>query len=220
MVGKFSKLLYFVPLFLLVPSLLLNVYLIWQHKSGGKQGVRVIGVLDGDTIVLEGKSRVRLRYVDAPEKNLCGYQQASELLTKLANGKSVRIEETIPDTYGRGMSLVFVGDMLINKEMVASGWVRYHHDTSTYTEELKNVSDIARTEKRGIYGVCQSTENKDNPKCIIKGNIDKSTNTHIYYAPGCAQYPFAIVEKDIGEQWFCSEKDAVSAGYVKAATCK
>lgn len=183
-------------------------------------GIKVIGVIDGDTIVLEGKSRVRLRFVDAPEEGLCGYDEASHALENLALGKSVRIEETIPDTYGRGMALVYVGNTLINKEMVATGWVRYHHDTSRATLEVKAASDIARQEKRGVYGQCQSMENTENPKCSIKGNIDKSTDTHIYYIPGCAQYDYTIVEKDIGEQWFCSESEAKKAGFVKSKNCR
>lgn len=203
----------------LLVSVVLNFFLLFRG-SVPASGVKVIGVIDGDTIVLEGKSRVRLRYVDAPEEGLCGYEQATHELERLAMGKSVRIEETIPDTYGRGMALVYVGNTLINKEMVSSGWVRYHHDNSRVTEEVKAASDLARKEKRGIYGACQFTENTENPKCIIKGNIDKSTDTHIYYIPGCAQYTFTIVEKDIGEQWFCRESEAKKAGYVKSKNCK
>ncbi len=203
----------------LIVSVVLNVFLLFRG-SLPSPGIKVIGVIDGDTVVLEGKSRVRLRYVDAPEKGLCGYEQATMELERLAMGKTVRIEETVPDTYGRGMALVYVGNTLINKEMVASGWVRYHHDNSKVTEEMKAASDQARAGKLGIYVSCQSTENTDNPKCNIKGNIDKSTDTHIYYVPGCAQYQFTVVEKDIGEQWFCSEAEAKKAGYVKSKTCK
>lgn len=203
----------------LIVSIVLNMLLL-ASRSPAIGGTNVIGVIDGDTIVLEGKSRVRLRYIDAPEKELCGYEQASKELEKLVLGKFVRIEEMVPDTYGRGMALVYVGNVLINKEMIATGWVRYHHDNSNVTEEIKAASDQARKEKRGIYGACQSTENVKNPRCTIKGNIDKSTNTHIYYTLGCAQYSFTIVEQDIGERWFCTEQEAIQAGYIKAKTCK
>lgn len=203
----------------LIISVVLNVFLLFRG-SVPASGVKVIGVIDGDTVVLEGKSRVRLRYVDAPEEGLCGYKQASDELERLVMGKTVRIEETVPDTYGRGMSLVYVVNTLINKEMVASGWVRYHHDNSKVTQAVKAVSDLARQEKRGIYGSCQSMENTKNSKCNIKGNIDKSTDTHIYYIPGCAQYNFTVVEEDIGEQWFCSVSEAKKSGYIKSKTCK
>lgn len=181
--------------------------------------VKVIGVIDGDTIVLEGKSKVRLRYVDAPEKGLCGSQQAEEMLKNLVADKKVRIEETIPDQYGRGMSLVYVGDTLINKEIVASGWVRYHHDTSSQTDVIKKVSDDAKANKLGIYGQCQS-DTPDNPKCVIKGNIDDNSVRRNYYLPDCPQYKYTIVEQDMGEGWFCTEKEAIAAGFTKAKTCK
>lgn len=96
---------------LLFVSVLLNVFLLFR-PTALPSGVKVIGVIDGDTVVLEGKSRVRLRYVDAPEKGLCGYDQATKELERLVMGKSVRIEETIPDSYGRGMALVYAEDTL------------------------------------------------------------------------------------------------------------
>jgi len=56
---------------LLVPSVLLNVFLLVREKTILDQGVKVEGVIDGDTLVLEGKSRIRLRYADAPELEYC-----------------------------------------------------------------------------------------------------------------------------------------------------
>lgn len=200
----------------LIASVFLNIFFLIQKPIA--TGVKVIGVIDGDTIVLEGKSRVRLRYVDAPEKELCGYQEASGELEKLALGKFVRIEETIPDQYGRGMALVYAGNTIINKEMVASGWVRYHHDTTSMTDEIKAVSDQAKQEKLGVYGMCESMVNTKNPKCTIKGNIDRQS--FIYHLPGCVQYQTTVIEEDVGERWFCSEKEAQAAGFTRAKTCK
>lgn len=199
----------------LILSIFLNIFLL-IHKP---TGVKVIGIIDGDTIVLEGKSRVRLRYIDAPEKGLCGHDEASKALEELVVGKSVRIEETIPDQYGRGMALVYVGKTLVNQEMITSGWVRYHHDTTRKTDDIKEASDKAKENKFGVYGLCQSDTPED-PKCIIKGNIDDNSDRRNYYLPTCAQYKFTIVEKDMGENWFCTEKEAAAAGFTKAKTCK
>ena len=82
-------------------SLVLNIFLFVKNPPRHSSGVPVIGVIDGDTVVLEGKSRVRLRFIDAPEKGLCGYEEATKLLEKLVIGKSVRIEEANPDKYAR-----------------------------------------------------------------------------------------------------------------------
>ena len=181
--------------------------------------MKVIGVVDGDTLVLEGKVRVRLRHVDAPELKYCGGSEAKKALERLVVGKNVLLEEQIPDQYGRSMALIYNGNTLVNKELLKTGWVRYHHDKTTVTSKLKEVSDLAKKQKSGIYGKCQSKDNTQNPACNIKGNIDKGNNAKRYYVPGCTQYSFTIVEKDVGEEWFCSEKDAQSKGFQKAATC-
>lgn len=204
---------------LLLVSILLNVVL-FAGKIDKDRGSKVTGVIDGDTIVLEdNKTRVRLRYVDAPESEKCGSKEATELLSKLTVGKSVLIRNVIPDQYGRGMALVYVGKTLINKEMVASGWVRYHSDETAEKEEIKKVGEEARAENLGVFGKCESKVPRD-PKCAIKGNIDFPIDKKTYHLPGCTQYETAIVQEDKGESWFCTEAEARKAGYTKAKTCK
>ncbi|MFZ2202046.1 MAG: thermonuclease family protein [Microgenomates group bacterium] len=124
-----------------------------------------------------------------------------------------------PDQYGRGMALVYVGGSLVNKAMVASGWVRYHSDETAEKEEIKRVSEEAKAANSGVYGKCESTTPKD-PKCAIKGNIDFAINKYTYHLPGCTQYETAIVQEDRGEAWFCTETEAKKAGYIKAKTCR
>jgi hypothetical protein len=104
--------------------------------------------------------------------------------------------------------------------MLASGWARYHSDNTSKKDILKNVSDKAKDNKIGIFSsLCYQTQNPDNPKCNIKGNIDKNSTKRLYYYPGCAQYEFTIVEKDLGENWFCTEKEAQAAGFTRSQTC-
>jgi endonuclease YncB( thermonuclease family) len=204
---------------LLFISLVLNIFLLLRNIPQ-QSGVLVIGVIDGDTLVLEGKSKVRLRYADAPELDLCGGAEAKAFLEKLVVGKKMRIENQIPDQYGRGMALVYMGNTLVNKEMLLSGWARYHSDSSEVTEEMKTAFADAQNAKRGVYSKCQSKDIPDKPNCVIKGNIDKNSDARTYYMPDCAQYKFTIVEKDEGEGWFCTEKEALAAGFTKAKTCK
>jgi len=203
----------------LIASVILNVVLLAKGNRVDS-GVPVIGVIDGDTLVLDSKTRVRLRYADAPELEFCGGKEAKDLLESLVVGKTVRITEQVPDQYGRAMAIVYEGNTLVNREMLESGWVRYHHDNTELTDELKAVADEAKGSGRGIFGACQSKENTEHPKCIIKGNIDKANDAKRYYIPGCAQYAFTVVEEDVGEQWFCTESEARKAGYVKAETCR
>ena len=202
----------------LAVSVGLNIFLLLR---GGQisEGVRVEGVIDGDTMVLEGKGKIRLRYADAPEAEFCGGREAKKTLEKLVKGKKVVIEGQIPDQYGRGMALVYARDRLINKVMLESGWTWYHHDKSELTEELKGAAQEAREKKLGIYTKCQSRDEPDKAGCVIKGNIDNNGKSRNYYLPGCSQYRFTVVEKDMGEGWFCTEREAQKAGFIKARTC-
>lgn len=206
-------------LILLLSSLFLNIVL-WQKLQRSQLGVLVIEVLDGDTVLLEGDVRLRLRSVDAPELNFCGGKEATDTLTGLVKGKRVVIREQILDQRGRPMALIYANDVFVNLEMLKSGWVRYHHDQTSKEEILRSALDSVKKRSEGIFSPrCYQKDNLENPNCRIKGNIDKNSGVKKYYYPGCAQYNFTIVGKDIGEQWFCTEKEAQAAGFVKADTC-
>lgn len=50
-----------------------------------------------------------------------------------------------------------------------------------------------------------------NPKCPIKGNI--SSNGRIYHVPGSRSYDATRIDEGKGERWFCSEDEAIQAGW-------
>lgn len=203
-------------------SLFVNLFLLKDkiNPLNKEEGILVIGVIDGDTIVLDGKVRLRLRGLDAPELNYCLGEESKIALEKLVTDKKVIVKEQIIDQMNRPMALIYVGDKFINREMLKLGLARFHSDNHSKKEDLKIAYDESRLKSLGIYSSqCRQSVNPDNPKCNIKGNIDKSTDTHIYYVPGCVQYKTAIVEKDLGESWFCTENEALTAGYSKSSRC-
>jgi hypothetical protein len=53
------------------------------------------------------------------------------------------------------------------------------------------------------------------PECLIKGNVN-SRKEKIYHVPGGASYDRTIVDPEHGEAWYCSEEEAVAAGFRKA----
>lgn len=193
---------------------------IFRNKSGD-EGIKVIGVIDGDTIVLDGKVKLRLRQIDAPELEFCWGEESKQYLDELLTGKYIEIKEKTLDQLGRDMALVFVDGKLVNEMMLAEGMARYHSDSTTAREDLKIAQEIAKTNNLGLFSTkCyQQEENIENPKCSIKANIDKNTNEMVYYLPDCVQYKTTIVEKDTGESWYCSEKEAIEAGYRKSERC-
>jgi hypothetical protein len=52
--------------------------------------------------------------------------------------------------------------------------------------------------------------------CVIKGNI--SSHGHIYHMPGQNYYAQTIIDESKGERWFCTEDEALAAGWRKAKT--
>ena len=93
--------------------------------------VQVTRVIDGDTIEVElhGEiERVRLLCIDTPERGQDGYAEATEYLRGLI-GDGVRLEKDPEhghrDNFGRLLRYVWVGDVLINVEMVRAGHSAY-----------------------------------------------------------------------------------------------
>ncbi|MEI9417574.1 sunset domain-containing protein [Mesorhizobium sp. Cs1321R2N1] len=55
-----------------------------------------------------------------------------------------------------------------------------------------------------------------NPTCSIKGNISINTGERIYHMPGDKFYSETIIRPEYGEKWFCSEYEAMAAGWRRA----
>ncbi|MBR3595094.1 hypothetical protein IKL45_02565 [Candidatus Saccharibacteria bacterium] len=53
-------------------------------------------------------------------------------------------------------------------------------------------------------------------KCNIKGNISYRTGEKIYHVPGQRYYDSTKINTSAGERWFCSEAEAVAAGWRKS----
>jgi cold shock CspA family protein len=54
------------------------------------------------------------------------------------------------------------------------------------------------------------------PECVIKGNISIETGEKIYHLPGMKDYDRTRINEQYGERWFCTEEEAIKAGWRKA----
>lgn len=222
---------------------------------------RVVRVIDGDTIELEGGRKVRYIGIDTPEtvdprKTVqCFGKEAAEKNREWVLGKEVRLEKDISevDRYGRLLRYVFVriGEtkMMVNEGLVREGFAKsssYPPDIK-YQERLRIAEEEAREVGRGLWEACPveknvtpgvpvvspdttevrgTTETKSetgtqgsSPSgCVIKGNIS-SSGEKIYHLPGCGSYAKTSIDEARGERWFCTEEEAVSAGWRKAKNC-
>ncbi|MGB3491838.1 MAG: cold shock domain-containing protein [Elainellaceae cyanobacterium] len=54
------------------------------------------------------------------------------------------------------------------------------------------------------------------PECRVKGNISINSGNKIYHVPGMEDYASTVIDPGKGERWFCSESEAIAAGWVRA----
>jgi len=186
-------------------------------------------VIDGDTISV-GTERIRLEGIDAPETGQtcktkggfawhCG-SAATVALERLLIGMPVRCDRRGTDKYGRTLAVCFVRGQDINAEMVRQGyaWAFVKYSSSYVKEEA-----AARAGSRGIWqGEAtpawdyrqrhwDTAEVQAPSGCAIKGNITKSGR--IYHMPWSPWYAQIRIELDKGKRWFCSEAEAIAAGW-------
>ena len=50
----------------------------------------------------------------------------------------------------------------------------------------------------------------------IKGNVSFNSGERIYHLPGQEYYDETVINPDYGERWFCSEEEALDAGWRRA----
>ena len=194
----------------------------------------VTRVIDGDTIEIEGGIKVRYIGIDTPETVdprkpvQCFGVEASNKNKELVSGKRVRLEKDISETdkYGRLLRYVYVGDTFVNLELVRNGYAyasSYPPDIS-HQSQFTEAQRLAKEQSKGLWGSCSSdtptaTQTPSTPtgSCNIKGNV--SSGGKIYHLPGCSSYDKTVIDESAGEHWFCSEQEALDAGWRKALNC-
>jgi endonuclease YncB( thermonuclease family) len=186
-------------------------------------------VIDGDTLAI-GDTRIRLEGIDAPEAGQqcasaagaawpCG-EEAARLLGELVRGRSVTCAQSGTDRYARVLAICRVGSLELNAEMVQRGlaWAFVR-----YSQRLVGIEAEARARRVGIWQAENepawsyrarrwSAAQDGAPRgCAIKGIVRGAIRT--YYLPWTAGYDSIVIDAGRGERWFCSEADALAAGW-------
>lgn len=77
--------------------------------------------------------------------------------------------------------------------------------------------EIARREKEmQDFEAEQQMEHQEQNYCNIKGNINFSTGEKIYHLPEQKYYDSTQINEAAGGRWFCTEEEAVAAGWRKS----
>ena len=155
----------FVVLFVVLGAVFANSYLPnLSATPSNLQEAYCSRVIDGDTIVVTiGIDEYKVRYIgiDTAEtvdpRRPVGYfgKQASQKNTELVLARVVRLEKDVSDVdkYGRLLRYVYVGETMINSELVRLGYAK----AATYPPDIKyslvfaNLEREARDNKIGLW---------------------------------------------------------------------
>ena len=117
----------------------------------------VLKVIDGDTIYIKtdnGRKKVRLRYIDAPEIKQPYGDMARIFLVNELDDKRITVNSDYKDRYGRDIGDIYVYNkneaIYINAKLIKSGnaWVYKTYRENTY---LMNLENIAKDNKLGLW---------------------------------------------------------------------
>lgn len=133
-----------------------------QNSSDNKEQIfKIVNVVDGDTVKLEGGEVVRYIGIDAPETVhpskpvQCFGKEAGEKNRELVEGKEVRLVKDVSETdkYGRLLRYVYAGDVFVNDYLVRNGYAKassYPPDVK-YQDQFRQAEEEARNNKRGLW---------------------------------------------------------------------
>ena len=122
----------------------------------------VARVVDGDTLVLTNRARVRLIGADTPETVRPNHpvepwgREATQFTREFVAGGAVRLQFDGPpkDKYGRFLAHVWVGDRMLEEELIRAGLAtattNYRFSTTTKVRLLAAQTQ-ARAAGRGIW---------------------------------------------------------------------
>lgn len=186
-------------------------------------------IVDGDTLKLNGTT-YRISGIVAPEYGQkcresgsgtwpCG-KEAVAKLEALATAGPVTCKPLEDDLFGRKVADCFAGNVNLGQVMVRTG---YAWAFVLYSDAYVSEAELARSKSIGIWQGdtqpaweyrakrWQEAEQEAPEGCPIKGNISK--HGRIYHAPWSPWYTRTKVSVQKGERWFCSEGEALDAGW-------
>ncbi len=119
------------------------------------ENISVARVIDGDTFEIESGGVVRILGINTPEKKQFLYENATDFIRRLIEGKNVTLEKDVVETdkYGRHLRYVFVGGAFVEEEILKRGLANAFiiPPNEKYSSRIEKAEQYARENKFGLW---------------------------------------------------------------------
>ncbi|MCX7426617.1 MAG: thermonuclease family protein [Planctomycetia bacterium] len=138
-----------------------------RPESLAEDAYQVQRVVDGDTLLLANEARIRLIGADTPETVKPNWPvepwgpEATEFTKQFVAGGEVwlRFDRERQDRYGRFLAYVWVGDRMLNEELIRAGLAKaemgFRYSSSMKTR-FRRAEQEARAAQRGIWSAAEA----------------------------------------------------------------
>jgi endonuclease YncB( thermonuclease family) len=137
-------------------------------------------IIDGDTIVVENNTHIRLLGINTPEKGEKYYNEAKNFLSELVSNKTIKLEygKERYDKYQRTLAYVILNGKNINIEQVRNGFANtYIYNNDEYTIRLRNAWEECIQIGKNL---CEKSNDKC-ADCIELKELDVKNQKVIFY---------------------------------------
>src|SRR5699024_2560958 len=107
-------------------------------------------VIDGDTYVMDDRTKIRIKNIDAPEMDQPYGKEAKAFAIKKLLNKKVVLIDTELDRYGRTLAKVEVNGDDFATLLVLKGWA-WNYNYFSNSAVLKEAEVLAKKTKTGLW---------------------------------------------------------------------
>jgi endonuclease YncB( thermonuclease family) len=196
------------------------------------RGPQIVGratALSGDILRIDGTT-VKLAGIEAPEREQrclrhgnrrwrCA-EAAHDALARLSRSRLVKCDPKGTDASGRTTAVCFAGETDIGAALVKAGHV---FAEGGFLARYSSLESEAKAAKVGLWSgdaerpqdfrarAWEQAKRTAPEGCPIKGQV--AGGAKVYLLPWSPDYGRVRVSKARGDRWFCSEQEAISAGW-------
>jgi len=141
-----------------IPVFKIRIFAVWMALSmlsipSAWAGTSILYVYDGDSVrILQGnlKYTLRIRAIDAPERNQSYGKKARRALMQFCQAVPVEVVITGQDRYRRHLGDLYCNQQSVSAFMVANGHA-WHYGIVDQDSRLADMEMIARQQKKGLW---------------------------------------------------------------------